>query len=180
MHHLDNHKRCLSDTLKELVKRGLSYLHTVMPVDHSLRTGISPLIRYRAFASLKRGELLVALLLRRALAKAQLMIISGCKVYECLCPWLTQSLVYAKGLVDAMRIPIRHAHQHDTKHSRVLDGLRGPLDKMRQGWMACVADEGDGAVDPCRQRSVDAEFHSRTSWSGTRFNKCLTLGQKSA
>jgi len=24
--------------------------------------------------------------------------------------------------------------------------------------MACVADEGKGAVDPCRRRSVDAEF----------------------
>ena len=139
-----------------------------------------PTYQAQGFALLKRSELLVALLLRRALAKVQPMTISGCKVYECLYPLLTQSLVYAKGLVDAVWIPIRHARQRDTKHSRVLDGLRGPLDKMRQGWMACVADEGDGAVDPCRQRSVDAEFHSRTSWSGTRFNKCLTLGQKSA
>ena len=32
------------------------------------------------------------------------------------------------------------------------------MGKMRQGWMACVADEGDGAVDSCRERSVDAEF----------------------
>jgi hypothetical protein len=143
---------------RELVKRDLSYLHTAVPADHSLHTGISPLIRHRAFALLKRGELLVALLLLRALAEVQLMTISGCKVYERLCPLLTQSLVYAKGFVDAMQIPIRHAPQYDTKHSCVLDGLHGPLGGMRQGWMTCVADEGDGAVDPCRQRSVDAEF----------------------
>lgn len=109
MHHLDKRKRCLSDALKELVKRDLSYLHTVVPVDRPLYIGISPLIRHKAFALLKRSELLVALLLRRALAKVQLMIISGCKVYECLYHLLTRSLVYAKDLVDAMRIPIRHA-----------------------------------------------------------------------
>jgi len=66
--------------------------------------------------------------------------------------------VYAKDLVDAMRIPVRHARWHGTKYSCVLDGLRDPLGKMRQGCVACVVDEGDGSVDPCRQRSVDAEF----------------------
>jgi hypothetical protein len=69
-----------------------------------------------------------------------------------------QSLVYAKSLIDSVQIPIRYARQHDAKHTCGLDGLRGHLGKMKQGWMTCVADEGDGAVDPCRQRSADAEF----------------------
>jgi hypothetical protein len=66
----------------------------------------APALALLSVSAAARGELHLVLLLCHAPTKMQLTTISGCKVYESLCPLLMQLLVYAKSLIDSVQIPI--------------------------------------------------------------------------
>lgn len=50
--------------------------------------------------------------------------------------------------MDAVRLSVGKLGENDAKDGGVFDRLGGALGQVGEGWVAGVADEGYGAVDP--------------------------------
>ena len=80
------------------------------------------------------------------------------QINQCIRALLAHSLVHPQRLVDRLGLRVRQPRQRHGQHGAVFDSLRSALCEMRQGRVACVADEGDRLVHPGGQGLVNAQL----------------------